>query len=812
MKPEKSLHSLIENAPHEKLAYSIYDQSSQSGSYHPRNICVNDPTEQSSRWSSGSHDQSQYITLKLDNPTVACEILFGKFHRSHVCNLKEFKIYGGLEPDNMNEILHKGLTDDNKPEVFPIRYTFNDLIFPIQYIKIVPLATFGVNFNYSIWYVEVRGITDKDLMAKVEDTYAKYKEMETIRLCLKHFRQKNMMDVYETLKKKTGIELEDPLIGNLHQSLVVDGDFEEAENLIAKANDRNVFKSFVQEAKYTPTWQRIYASNDDGDSPCARGGHQLCIDPQREKIYLLGGWDGKRELSDFWCYHIKESRWKLLSPDTSMQGGPSARSCHTMCFDPTRKSIFVLGRFIEYRSFASPCSNNSSSSSSSTSNTHQPDPLYESDFYQYFIELDRWIKISENTQIDGGPALTFHHEMCVDPVGRKLYVFGGRVLTPEPTSSTVAYSGFYSYDMDKSVWKVLRYDINHIPTAPPPPPSPHINSTHLTVSEPPIGRRRSSNGSYVISPNTSQTIKSRTGHSMLLDPVHRKIYFFGGQRSNEFLTELYCYSIEEDKLTEIAHDFSKNVGPESGHTQRASIDVERQELYISIGYFQNKPTTVVRNCFFVYDIKNNTWEDVFELDNQDTARWKSLKDIEPYPRYTHQLVYNPQTQSHFIFGGHPGDVSNLYRRLDDFWQLHLTKPDTNQVVRKCLYLIRTRKLYELCKQADMMMHFKGHLLQPQNSSTVSKETKEALDYLRNKVAPLVNHGSKEEVNRFRQLCTHLCLSQDNYHVQVTDPHLAKSTEEIYFTDRTKLFQALLEFFPAYMKEPEGTLIDAVQIH
>lgn len=75
MKPEKSLHSLIENAPHEKLAYSIYDQSSQSGSYHPRNICVNDPTEQSSRWSSGSHDQSQYITLKLDNPTVACKLI-----------------------------------------------------------------------------------------------------------------------------------------------------------------------------------------------------------------------------------------------------------------------------------------------------------------------------------------------------------------------------------------------------------------------------------------------------------------------------------------------------------------------------------------------------------------------------------------------------------------------------------------------------------------------------------------------------------------------------------------------------------------
>lgn len=70
------------------------------------------------------------------------------------------------------------------------------------------------------------------------------------------------MDVYQTLKNKTGIELEDPLVAKLHQSLVVDGNFEEAETVIAKANDRNIFKSYVQEAKYTPLWKRLYASND----------------------------------------------------------------------------------------------------------------------------------------------------------------------------------------------------------------------------------------------------------------------------------------------------------------------------------------------------------------------------------------------------------------------------------------------------------------------------------------------------------------------------------------------------------------------
>ncbi len=57
-------------------------------------------------------------------------------------------------------------------------------------------------------------------------------------------------------------------------------------------------------------------------------------------------------------------------------------------------------------------------------------------------------------KMDGGPPLTYHHEMCVDPVGRKLYVLGGRILTPEP--SVTAFSGFYSYDMDKSQWQMLR--------------------------------------------------------------------------------------------------------------------------------------------------------------------------------------------------------------------------------------------------------------------------------------------------------------------------------------------------------------------
>lgn len=57
------------------LNYAIHDYSSHSGSYHPQHICVNKPTQQASRWSSGLHDHEQFITIKFDKPVVARKFL-----------------------------------------------------------------------------------------------------------------------------------------------------------------------------------------------------------------------------------------------------------------------------------------------------------------------------------------------------------------------------------------------------------------------------------------------------------------------------------------------------------------------------------------------------------------------------------------------------------------------------------------------------------------------------------------------------------------------------------------------------------------
>ena len=57
----------------------------------------------------------------------------------------------------------------------------------------------------------------------------------------------------------------------------------------------------------------------DVTSPGMRGGHQMCIDSSGQLIYMFGGWDGNRDLADFWVYDIAEHRWSLISRNTETQ-------------------------------------------------------------------------------------------------------------------------------------------------------------------------------------------------------------------------------------------------------------------------------------------------------------------------------------------------------------------------------------------------------------------------------------------------------------------------------------------------------------
>lgn len=175
-------------------------------------------------------------------------------------------------------------------------------------------------------------------------TCTKYREAAVFRHLLKHLRQRRLLTPYQTILSRADIQLEHPLVTQLHESLVLQGDWSRSEKLLDVLSSSGLFDGYLQSCQPHAIWTRLLGTDADGDVPPARGGHAMCIDPVNEMIYTFGGWDGKKSMDDFWAYSIKEDKWHILSHSTSKeQNAPGPRSCHKMVFDTKTGSIYLLG-------------------------------------------------------------------------------------------------------------------------------------------------------------------------------------------------------------------------------------------------------------------------------------------------------------------------------------------------------------------------------------------------------------------------------------------------------------------------------------
>uniref|UniRef100_G3S6N7 Muskelin 1 n=1 Tax=Gorilla gorilla gorilla TaxID=9595 RepID=G3S6N7_GORGO len=268
------------------LPYALHKWSSFSSTYLPENILVDKPNDQSSRWSSESNYPPQYLILKLERPAIVQNITFGKYEKTHVCNLKKFKVFGGMNEENMTELLSSGLKNDYNKETFTLKHKIDEQMFPCRFIKIVPLLSWGPSFNFSIWYVELSGIDDPDIVQPCLNWYSK---------------------------------------GLFNQYI-----------------SQQEYKP-----RWSQIIPKSTKGDGEDNRPGMRGGHQMVIDVQTETVYLFGGWDGTQDLADFWAYSVKENQWTCISRDTEKENGPSARSCHKMCIDIQRRQIYTLGRYLD---------------------------------------------------------------------------------------------------------------------------------------------------------------------------------------------------------------------------------------------------------------------------------------------------------------------------------------------------------------------------------------------------------------------------------------------------------------------------------
>ncbi|KAJ3206086.1 Muskelin 1, intracellular mediator containing kelch motif, partial [Clydaea vesicula] len=677
-------------------------------------------------------------------------ITFGKYHKVHVCNLKEFKIYGGVSLDNLVLLLHAGLRNDTEKETFSLKHLFGNIVFPCLYLKIVPILAHGASFNFSIWYVEVRGTSDTEILEKTYKNYIDYKESEVIRLCLKHFRQRNLLEAFTTLNRNANIPLEDPILTDLHQHLAMNGDFSSSENILVQACSNGLFEEYITSYTYNPLWKRVVLPNN----PSMRGGHQMCIDIEGRKIYIFGGWDGHKDLSDFWEFDLTNRCWNCISTDTRKNGGPSPRSCHKICFDSKAKVIYVLGRYVDPE--------------------NRPNVNLEGDFWSYTTVDKKWTKISSSTAQENGPDLIYDHQMVIDSENQILYSFGGRLVTPD--SSVVSYAGLYSYDIKANRWTLLRSDASQ-------------------------------------GENSSQ-IKSRIGHSMLHDPETKLLYIFAGQRNKDYLSDFFIYDIKNDIFQEVARDYSVLGGPNAGFTQRATIDLKLGEIYVLSGLMKekNNPTEMVKSSFWVYNIPHARWSKIYQNDQTENEYWESMQDVQPLPRFAHQMVYDTVTMKQYMFGGNPGDALYPNLRFDDFWELTLERPKPKDILWKAQFQIRQQKFKEMCKNPT-----------------------EALQYLKTSVYEIVDHSNEKESRMFRNLSWYLFgwnKKNNNMESSVDTKFKYKqnglvnkfgkissadggllgieSTNEFY-DSRIELYEKLLEFFPKSMRQPTENLVDLVPL-
>ncbi len=134
-------------------------------------------------------------------------------------------------------------------------------------------------------------------------------------------------------------------MSELHDALVVNGNFAKTEEYVEQFVSDGLIDSYCTKQKYKAKWSVQDTLTKPEVKPGMRGGHQLIVDTNENRIYLFGGWDGFRDLSDLWYYDIKLNSWTLIHEKAELHGGPSPRSCHKVDEQMAEKNRKYFIRF-----------------------------------------------------------------------------------------------------------------------------------------------------------------------------------------------------------------------------------------------------------------------------------------------------------------------------------------------------------------------------------------------------------------------------------------------------------------------------------
>lgn len=634
--------------------------------------------------------EKQYLILKLERLAVLRKIHFGKYFRSHHCNLKDFKVYGSASTRDPHskawkQILRSGLKNDNVAENFDVQWTTSDGVpFPVRYIKIIPLATHLPNYNFSIWHVGLEGVTETQLVNRVAKEFSEHRDSIVLRLMLKHLRSRAYHSAFRVLLESSQLgapldsslqhsdqerPFEHPIVTQLFHTLM-QGQWDAAEASLEKAawgestNEdvvdtkdagmsasitaaSSLLSAYVERSIPKPFWTPLGGVDENGEAPCGRGGHQMDLDVEKGVLWLFGGWDGSRDLADLWVYYIREARWRCVSQDVTKQGGPSARSCHKMLFDPRTGFLYVLGKFVDHdkasrrgASSPRPATEDSSGTPSSTARglflprfpgATLTDPAAQETQEEMFASnRGGSMRLSGGHRAEGeahGDTASLHHA-------------NGEHLSAPVGSPPGFESDFYRFSTRSERWDRLSHDTFA-------EGGPKLLFDHQMVIDPETqllyvfgGRVATADSgkvelsgmwkydviqrswTFLFDDNSSGgKIPSRVGHTMLLDAPRRGtfagkrvLWVLAGQRGTTYLADMWTYQLSSGSVQLVNSDYSLGGGPEGGFTQRATMDISAREIALFSGLARRSRGSGerVRSAFWIYSIERDEWRLVYQ--------------------------------------------------------------------------------------------------------------------------------------------------------------------------------------------------------
>src|SRR5215471_10243520 len=197
------------------------------------------------------------------------------------------------------------------------------------------------------------------------------------------------------------------------------------------------------------------------------------------------------------------------------------------------------------------------------------------------------------------PSQRFDGTIAYDTTGRQIFLFGGQDTSPR--------NDLWLYSLDRRQWEQVQ----------------------VTGAIPP----------------------ARFGHTLLFDPIRRRLILFGGQ-AGVFFSDTWAFDISAGVWLQLSPD---EAGPSRRYGHSAIYETARDRIVISHGF-----TDAGRfDDTWAFDLRTNSWSNLSPSVNR------------PLRRCLHHASYDPMNSRMYLYGGCSSPFGPC--PLGDLWAFDLNR-------------------------------------------------------------------------------------------------------------------------------------------